>query len=156
MIVFLDSLIVPFVRTARPRSMLLAGGGDGSMITQLLSAGEPAGTVLHIADPAPAFDVSAIRQLAGDRVIVHRADAADVIGLVPVPDLLLLNADPNWYTTDRLLRADIAAEYRLALRAAGSLRRSQRNSQSIPASSRACRFASGAGGTVRELWAVCG
>ncbi len=105
MIAFWDSLIAPYVAASRPRSTLLAGGGDGVLVSRLIEATAAWKGTVHLADPSPSFDVAALRQQAGDRIIVHRARGRDVIGLLPVPDLLLLDTDPNWYTTHGMLQA---------------------------------------------------
>ena len=114
MIDFWQNLIATYVEAARPSSVLLAGGGDGTLLDRLLEATSLWDCIIQVADPAPAFDIGDVRQRAGDRVLIHKADAADVLDLMPVSKLLLLDADPNWYTVHRLLRAASNQATRLA------------------------------------------
>jgi hypothetical protein len=110
---FWDAVIAPHLARAQPGLVLLVGGGDGAIIGKLLGALADRAT-LHVADAAPDYDPAAIRQQAGDRVVFHRADPVQVIGLLPVPALLLLDPDPNWYTVQRLLLAADGQAARLA------------------------------------------
>ena len=105
MVVFWDSLIAASVAATRPRSTLLVGGADGELVKRLIDATADWEGVVHVADPAPSFDIAALRRHAGNRILVHRARGTEVGGLLPVPDLLLLDTDPNWYTTHSLLQA---------------------------------------------------
>jgi hypothetical protein len=111
---FWDGVLAPYLETAQPRMMLLAGRGGDGLTARLLEATGQAASVLHIADPDPDFDVAATRQLYGDRLTLHRAPARDVVGLLAVPDLLLIDADPNWYSVHAVLHAAAAQAARLS------------------------------------------
>ena len=115
---FWAGVIAPYVEQARPRLVLLAAGGQPmpgkpDLIERLLAACGPAGGAVHVADPSPAFDIEAARQQGGDRFVLHRAHGRDVAGLLPTPDLVLLDTDPNWYTVHGILHALRAQARRL-------------------------------------------
>ncbi len=113
MIAFWDAVIRPHLTHARPAIVLVAGGGDATLVAHLLDALQPWDGSLHVADPNPGFDIAATRQRAGDRLVVHNANPADTLGLLPVPDLLLLDPDPNYATVQHLLHAAQAQAARL-------------------------------------------
>jgi hypothetical protein len=110
---FWDAVIGPHVARARPAVVVLVGAGDGRLPEALLDAAADWGGVVHVADAAPAFDVTALRRRGGDRVVVHVGRPADTLGLLVVPDLLLLDGDPNYYAVQTVLRAADAQSARL-------------------------------------------
>ncbi len=92
-------------RQLDPRHVILLGNRTAGLARSLIEATQASGATVHIAvagDPAP---LGALRQDAGDRCILHRGEAADVVGLVPVPALLWVDADPNWHSIFTILQA---------------------------------------------------
>jgi hypothetical protein len=106
---FWDSAIALTLRHGRPRTVMLAGAGSGALVVAVLDALAPWGGVLHVADPAPVFappvDAAALRRQAGDRLVLHPARPRDAAALMPVADLLLIDAEPTWQEVSGVLHA---------------------------------------------------
>ncbi len=92
-------------RILTPRHLLLAGGQDEALCRALAEAAATYDAILHVAAQHPPAWLAAIRALAGDRCIVHQANPADVVGVIPLPDVAWLDDDANWFTVHRLLLA---------------------------------------------------
>jgi hypothetical protein len=101
---FWDALLLPLFKAAQPRSVLLCAlRADDGLPRRILEASTVAS--LHVADPDPDFDPAQLRLAYPDRLILHRAAAADALRLIPTPDLLLLGGDANWFTVGTTLEA---------------------------------------------------
>jgi hypothetical protein len=105
MIDFWESLIEPYLVRHQPRIIVVVGGEDGALAARLIETTAAWEGVIHIADPAPACDIPALRLRGLDRVVVHEASGQDVLELLAVPDFLLLDLNPNWYTVQSVLSA---------------------------------------------------
>jgi hypothetical protein len=94
-----------------PAHMLLAVGpgarDTGSLAAMVLDAAP--GATLHIAGLALPDGLRGLRQSAGDRCVLHDAPIAAAIGILPVPGLCWIDADPNWHATHAVLQA-VAAQ----------------------------------------------
>jgi hypothetical protein len=92
-------------RQLDPRHVVLLGNRTAGLARTLVDVTEASGGTLHIAGSGDNAALGALRQATGDRCIVHQGNATDVIGLLPVPDLLWVDADPNWHATFSILQA---------------------------------------------------
>jgi hypothetical protein len=97
-------ILQPLLAHAGIKSILLAGA-DGDLATWLLDTGGPAGPLLHVASPSFSFDIAAMRARGGDRLVLHPSRAADALSLMPLPDLLIIDGEPNWYAVSLTLQA---------------------------------------------------
>jgi len=93
----------------RPRHVILAGGRSDVLADILAKAAAASGATLHVAARHPADWLRTLRRTRGDRCVLHEAPPADAIGLIPVPELCWVDADPNWWTSHGILEA-IAAK----------------------------------------------
>ncbi len=87
------------------RHILLAGGRDVALAEILAQAAATAGATLHIAAPHPPDRLRTLQREAGDRCVLHQAKPADAIGLLPVPELCWIDADPNYHTVHAILQS---------------------------------------------------
>jgi hypothetical protein len=87
-----------------PTHILLATGRDSGSLAALLAEAAQEAT-LHIAGRHLPESLRALRQSAGDRCVLHHAAIVDVIGILPVPGLCWIDADPNWHATQAILQA---------------------------------------------------
>ncbi len=99
--------------TLQPRHVLLAGGRDADLAAILLRQAVTSGAVLHVARSGAPDWLRAMRDTAPESCVLHDAAAADAIGILPVPELCWVDADPNWFTVNRILRALAAQALRL-------------------------------------------
>src|SRR5579859_2056993 len=102
---FWDRVTAPVIEALRPQVILHIGGTDGRLVSKLIGAAARIGGALHVATLTPGFDVDAARRQVGDRLVVHRARGLAVVPLLPVPDLVLIDDDPNWFNVYHLLTA---------------------------------------------------
>jgi hypothetical protein len=107
MIHFWDRVVAPLVKALGPKAIFQVGGNDPGTTQKLIDAVELNDAVLHVATLNPQFDVDAARQRLRDRLVMHRARGLDVVPLLPTPDLILIDDDPNWYTLHSLLTATL-------------------------------------------------
>jgi len=56
-----------------------------------------------------------LRAAHGDRLVLHRARGHLALSLIPTPDLLLLDGDPNWFSVQSALEAARTQAARLGL-----------------------------------------
>ncbi len=107
-------IVARLCQVLAPRHLLLAGAQDEALCRALAAAAASHDATLHVATRHTPAWLADIRALAGDRCIVHQADPADVVGVVPLPDLAWLDDDANWFTVHRLLGALHARAERFA------------------------------------------
>ncbi len=98
-------IVARLCRVHAPRHLLLAGTQDEELCLSLAEAAVAYDATLHVASLHPPAWLAAIRQTAGDHCIVHQAPPAEVVGLVPLPDLAWIDDDANWFTVHTLLQA---------------------------------------------------
>jgi hypothetical protein len=95
----------------RPRHVMLAGGRDAVLAGILADRAAQVGAVLHVARADTPAWLAALRARHGDACVAHLAAPADAAGVLPVPGLCWVDADPNWFTVGAVLRA-VAAQAR--------------------------------------------
>ncbi len=110
---FRDAIAGRLCALLKPRHVLLAGGRDAGLAATLAQAAAGNGAILHVARPAAPDWVRALRTAHGDACVLHEAAPADAIGVLPVPELCWVDADPNWFTVTGILNALAAQAARL-------------------------------------------
>ncbi len=98
-------LAARLLKLLQPRHVLLAGAGDPALATYLADQATATKATLHIATNQPPEWLPALRRAHGDSVVVHQTEPPAAIGVLPVPGLAWVDADPNHYTTTAILNA---------------------------------------------------
>lgn len=104
MIWFWPTVIKPVLDAVAPRLVVEIGAARGHTTRKLLERARSAGCVVHVIDPAPAFDVDAFQEEFGKSFVLHRAWSHDALPLIPPADVVLIDGDHNWYTVHRELQ----------------------------------------------------
>jgi len=102
---FWETAILPVLEAAQPEVLAEIGSREGRLSAQLLGFCAQRGGVVHVIDPAPSFDVSAWEAEHGERLMFHRCLSLEAIPQLPVPDVLFVDGDHNWYTVFNELKA---------------------------------------------------
>jgi hypothetical protein len=106
---FWPDVIAPLLEAADARRILEVGALGGEHTERILRrlGGE---VELHVIDPAPAFDPSALEDQFGSQYIFHRDLSVNVLGALEPMDAALIDGDHNWYTvfTELHLLSDVA------------------------------------------------
>jgi len=105
MLQYWDDVIEPLVAGLRPGQVMHFGAPADGVVAALAGAVAGQGGTLHVVTRRPGIDLAALRAAHGDRLVVHAASGADAVALMPVPDLVVIDDDPNWYTVHTLLNA---------------------------------------------------
>lgn len=100
---FWPSVIRPAIDALRPGTITEVGAYSGGTTVLLLQWAVENGADVHVIDPAPRFDVDGFARRFGQTFRFHKALSLDVIDRLPVPDLMLIDGDHNWYTVNREL-----------------------------------------------------
>ena len=110
---FKPILAARLVKLLQPRHILLAGGSSADLATFLAEYAVANGATLHVATTQVPDWLPPLRQAHGDRCVIHQTTPQLAIGVLPVPGLCWVDADPNWYTTNAILHALEAQAQRL-------------------------------------------
>ncbi len=110
---FKPKLAARLLQLLQPRHVLLAGAGEQSLVTLLADEAVAGKATLHVATNQVPEWLPALRRAHGDACVVHQANPADAIGVLPVPGLAWVDADANHYTTTAILNALEAQAQRL-------------------------------------------
>jgi GT2 family glycosyltransferase len=104
MAVFWDAVFSPLLGALKPKRILEIGADLGTTTRLLLDYAEGHGSVVHVIDPRPVFDVDQLGSKHPDTFVFHRDLSLNVLpGLKPV-DFALIDGDHNWYTVLNELR----------------------------------------------------
>lgn len=95
---FWDEFLLPVAQGCEAKVICEIGSQFGGLTQRLLDYCIEAGAIAHVIDPAPAFDVEGWREEYGDALVFHRHLSLEVLGTIPLPDLVLIDGDHNWYT----------------------------------------------------------
>lgn len=95
---FWDEFLLPVARGCEAKVICEIGSQFGGLTRRLLDYCIAEGAVAHVIDPAPAFDVEVWREEYGDTLVFHRHLSLEVLGTIPLPDMVLIDGDHNWYT----------------------------------------------------------
>jgi hypothetical protein len=95
---FWTSYIKPVVETAAPSRILEVGPGSGQTTKCLLEYSRTSGAKLDVVDPTPAATLHEILAKYPDEFSYRAARSLDAIPALPLPELVLLNGDHNWFT----------------------------------------------------------
>jgi hypothetical protein len=90
------------VARTRPRRTLIVGPGEGGLAGAVLALTAPWAGLVDLAWPRPAPGQP---PLEGDRFTVHVARPQDATGLLPVPNLVLIDADGSGEAVTGVLEA---------------------------------------------------
>jgi hypothetical protein len=112
---FWDRVVKPILEAAEPAVIVEIGAADGKNTANLLEFAEKRGTVVHVVDPVPGFDVDRWERRYRDAFVLHCEKSLDALPRIERPDVVLIDGDHNWYTVVnelRLLEKRAAAERR--------------------------------------------
>lgn len=101
---FWENFLLPVARGCEARVICEIGSQYGDLTERVLAFCLEAGAVAHVIEPAPRFDVPAWQTRYGEAFVLHEALSLEVLGDIPVPDLVLIDGDHNWYTVVSELR----------------------------------------------------
>jgi methyltransferase family protein len=104
--VFWETVIAPLLRRLLPRVVVEVGTSEGDTTRTLLELAAELDCVVHTIDPSPGegFDLDALRERHGDRLVFHRATSIEALPRIERADAVLLDGDHNWYTAVNELR----------------------------------------------------
>jgi len=105
MLPFWNQVVEPITSLLRPQVILHAGARGGGVVENLAQFAATLNADLHVASAHPHVDFAPLRATCRDRLITHKASAREVIELIPPPDLVIIDEDPNWYTIHEILSA---------------------------------------------------
>ena len=95
---FWESLVLPILEQAKPRTLLEIGSFEGDTTELLVAYCQAHDAVLHAIDPLPRFDAEAWVAEADGHFVFHRAKSLEALRSLPVADVVLIDGDHNWYT----------------------------------------------------------
>jgi Methyltransferase domain len=101
---FWRKVIRPILEAAQPHVVVEVGAGAGAQTRRLARFCRSRGITLHVIDPAPSFDPSALGAQA-DGFAFHEGRSLDVLPEVGPVDVALVDGDHNWYTVNQELHA---------------------------------------------------
>lgn len=93
-----DTLIKELVGLVPARAVVEIGSQHGWLTERLLEHYAPWGTVVHVIDPAPAYDPVSWSERYGGQLVFHRDLSLKVLAHLPPVDVVFLDGDHNWYT----------------------------------------------------------
>jgi hypothetical protein len=109
-----QAVVRPLLAAAEPDVVVEVGVFRGSITKLALRVTEPWGGKVHAIDPAPHddFDVRALQEEYGGRLVFHHALSLEVLPKIRAADAALIDGDHNWYTVYHELTtlARVAAE----------------------------------------------
>jgi len=94
-----NSLLEPVLTLLEPRDVVEIGADQGANTRNLLAFCQRAGATLHSIDPAPKFDVEAMKREHGERFDFHQGLSLNALPRIARMDAVLIDGDHNWYTT---------------------------------------------------------
>lgn len=94
---FWNQMTLPVLTALRPSTILEIGAGRGDHTTLLAEFAESTGAALTVVDPFPSMDISALLRRYPS-VHVLRLRSTEALTDLPVPDVVLLDGDRNYYT----------------------------------------------------------
>lgn len=105
---FWNSVLRPAFDVLQPRRVVEIGCDAGKHTRLLAAYCLDHGAVLTAIDPFPRFDVEAMQKQFGQHIIIRKARSLEVLSTLPLPDIVLLDGDHNWYTVFSELQALLA------------------------------------------------
>jgi predicted O-methyltransferase YrrM len=105
MVNFWDSAVLPLLRAASPASVIEVGSAGGAHTRKLVEWAAEHDARVHAIDPAPAFDVDALAQIAGGHFVMHREPSLRALPVAAPADVVLIDGDHNWYTVMKELES---------------------------------------------------
>jgi hypothetical protein len=97
---FWSKVIRPILTAASPEVVVEVGAGAGAHTRWLAKFCGSHEIALHVIDPAPGFDPSAV----GGEILFHRQLSLDALPDVGPVDVALIDGDHNWYTVNHELK----------------------------------------------------
>lgn len=91
-------VIRPLLDALGVRAVIEIGAAAGRMTVKLLEFAAERSAVVHVIDPAPAFDVADMTQRYGTYLRLHEARSHDVLHQIGPVDAILIDGDHNWFT----------------------------------------------------------
>ena len=98
-----SAILFRLVGLMSPRHVLLAGARDEALCRALAEAACRCGAILHVSAHVVPGWLKAIAAEAGDHLMVHAAQSAEAISVLPTPELAWIDEDRNWPTVHRVL-----------------------------------------------------
>jgi hypothetical protein len=96
-----SALIDPLVGALAPGVVVEVGAGSGRLTRRWL---DHTTALVHAIDPDPSFDPDALAGEHRGRLTLHVKPSLSILQHLPPADLVILDGDPNWYTTINELR----------------------------------------------------
>src|SRR5215208_4830678 len=98
MLSFWEEILEPALTALAPERILEIGSDTGATTRALLGFAETRGSVVHAIDPAPRFDVAALKEAHPTSFVFHKALSLDVLPSLDPVDFALIDGDHNWHT----------------------------------------------------------
>jgi len=102
--IFSEPLIMPLVSALGPKSIVKTGCKDPDELSELLSYCKANDSQLHLIEPRPSFDESALEPMTESGLVFHRLLELNALHSIESMDLVILEGNPNWYTVLNSLR----------------------------------------------------
>lgn len=118
---FWESVISPLLEALGPGTVVEVGSDHGDNTGKLLGFCRERGARLHVVDPLPKYDVSALQAEYGETLVFHQALSLDALQEIGCVDVALIDGDHNWYTVHGELQlmerccSDLSQPYPLVL-----------------------------------------
>ena len=95
---FWNTVVEPILEASQPKIILEIGSSQGVNTENLLEYCRKHDARLHVIEPAPLYDVDALRLEYGERFIFHEGLSLNVLSEIESFDAVLIDGDHNWYT----------------------------------------------------------
>jgi len=95
---FWEPIVEPLLADVQPKVIVEIGSDDGHNTRNLLDFCRRTGSILHVIDPLPKYEVSDWQGQYPDTLVMHLQPSLDVLGSIEAPDAVLIDGDHNWHT----------------------------------------------------------
>ena len=95
---FWEPIVEPLLADIQPKVIVEIGSDDGHNTRNLLEFCRRSGSILHVIDPLPKYEVSDWQAQYPQTLVMHLKPSLDVLESIESPDAVLIDGDHNWHT----------------------------------------------------------